>query len=403
MKDNTLLWIWLTTLRGMTAAKITSLMDKFTSVEEIYSKYNEEDFKNIALIRQNDIKELINKDTNKAEKIINKIKVIGADIITFESSEYPKKLKALPNPPYVLYVRGQLPDFEDRVSIGVVGIRDYSDYGKAVTIKLSYELSKEGITIVSGMARGIDTFAAVAAMRAGGKTVAVLGSGIDVIYPPENVEVMKKISQNGAVISEYPPGTEPFRVNFPERNRIIAALSDGLLVTEAPKKSGALITAKYASEIGKTIFSVPGNVFAPNCVGTNSLIKAGYKMVTHPKDILEEYSYELSKLEKKTDSEPVFVEIPFKKAKRKKNSKVDEVINEEPKQQKEVNINDRRFSELSEDELKIVKILIKDGKTSVDELIRKSDLKTATVNQMLPLMEIDGLVKRTEGNFYIID
>lgn len=403
MRDNTLLWVWLTTLRGMTAAKITSLLDKFESVEEIYSKNSEDDFKNIALIRQNDINSLINKDTQKAEKIINQIKVIEADIITYESSEYPEKLKALPNPPYVLYVRGKLADFSNGVSIGVVGTRKYSDYGKAVTIKLSYELSKEGITIVSGMARGIDTFAAIAAMRAGGKTVAVLGSGIDVIYPPENVEVMKKISENGAVISEYPPGTEPFRVNFPERNRIIAALSDGLLVTEAPKKSGALITAKYASEIGKTIFSVPGNVFAPNCVGTNSLIKAGYKMVTHPKDILEEYSYELSKIEKKTDSEPVFVEIPLKKAKRKKKPEDEEVIKEEVKQPILVDINDEKFSELSDDELKIVKILIENGKTSVDELIRKSGLETATVNQLLPLMEIEGLVKRTEGNFYIID
>lgn len=401
MRDNTLLWIWVTTLRGMTAAKITSLLDKFESVEEIYSKNSEDDFKNIALIRQNDINSLLNKDTQKAEKIISKIKVIEADIITYESSEYPEKLKALPNPPYVLYVRGKLPDFNNAVSIGVVGTRKYSDYGKAVTIKLSYELSKEGITIVSGMARGIDTFAAAAAMRAGGKTVAVLGSGIDVIYPPENIDVMKKISQNGAVITEYPPGTEPFRVNFPERNRIIAALSDGLLVTEAPKKSGALITAKYALEIGKTIFSVPGNVFAPNCVGTNSLIKAGYKMVTHPKDILDEYSYELSRLEKETNSEPVYVEIPTVKKATKKNKSIKDSKKEET--QKMVDINDEKFSELSDDEFKIVKILIEDGKTSVDELIRKSDLETATVNQLLPLMEIEGIVKRTEGNFYIID
>ena len=307
MNDNTLEWIWLTALKGMNPAKITSLLNKFNGVNEIYSA-DAAEFKNIDLIKANDIKMLENKSLSGAEHILKQLDKIGAYAIDFDSGRYPERLKRLADPPYVLYVRGKLPDFNGKcVSIGVVGTRRYSEYGAQVTKKMCFELARNGFTVISGMARGIDTFASMSALRAGADTAVVLGCGVDVVYPPENVELMNAIIENGAVISEYPPMTQPYGYHFPERNRIIAALSDCLLVTEAPKGSGALITARRAYEMNVNIFAVPGSVFSANSVGTNNMIKAGVKPATSPKDIIDEYSYEISNLGENKNNEPVFV------------------------------------------------------------------------------------------------
>lgn len=394
-------WVWLTTLNGMCSEKVTSLLDRFDSIDDIYSA-KESDYKDIPLIRANDIKQLCNKSIDRAEEVILRTEICGGYIIDFDSEKYPESLKRLVNPPYVLYVKGNFDFSLERVGVGVVGTRDCSGYGQAVTSKLCSDLAASGFTIISGMALGVDSVAATAALRMGAETIAVLGCGIDIVYPPSNDDLMGHIVNHGAVISEYPPLSQPFKTHFPERNRIIAALSDCLLVTEAPSSSGALITAKYAYEMGIRIFSVPGNIFMSNSVGTNLLIKAGAEPVLSSRDIIEEFELSLRTVKKPKQGENFIAEklnnetnIENKKYQQKEKAS-------EPEKLKSISIDDKRFSTLSENEKKLIELLIANQKMSVDELIRASGLTTKDVNSILPLLEISGLIKKYAGNFYTL-
>ncbi len=222
----------------------------------------------------------IDKQVERLDK--RNIKVCGLN-----DPGYPELLKEIPAPPVVLYMKGDYhPD--DRFGIAVVGSRKLSHYGESVTQKISNELSSAGFTVISGMARGVDTLSHRGALSAGGRTIAVLGSGLDICYPVENKGLMEKISSSGCVISEFPLGTSPNRENFPRRNRLISGLSLGVLVVEATVGSGSLITASYALEQNREIFAVPGNITSPGSEGTNLLIKQGAKMVLDTEDIIEE-------------------------------------------------------------------------------------------------------------------
>ena len=216
------------------------------------------------------------------------IKKNNIKVISINDKEYPESLKRIYDPPIVLYANGNL-NLLNNKSIAIVGCRLCSVYGKIITKKLAYNLSEKNITIISGMARGIDSYAHIGALEAKGSTIAVLGSGIDVIYPKENERLYYEIIRNnGLILSEYIVGTKPIPINFPRRNRIISALSNGVLVTEAKIRSGSFITVDFALEQGKEIFSVPGNINSANSEGTNSLIKQGAKLVTCVEDILDE-------------------------------------------------------------------------------------------------------------------
>jgi len=213
----------------------------------------------------------------------NKIK-----ILTLNDEEYPELLKFIYDPPMVLYVRGTIPKLN---AVAMVGSRKASGYGIETAVKLSSQLALAGILVVSGMARGIDTASHCGAMKEERPTVAVLGCGVDITYPPENQSLMERIIEYGAVVSEFPPGTRPAPYNFPSRNRIISGMSSGTVVVEAGLKSGSLITAKYALEQGREVFAVPGNINLLNSQGTNMLIKDGAKIVLNVEDILEELNF----------------------------------------------------------------------------------------------------------------
>lgn len=227
------------------------------------------------------------KGWKEAENQATRILKAGGSAIICDSPEYPAMLKQIDNAPVILYIKGQIRD-EDKFAIAIVGPRKPSSYGNAVAVRLSAGLAEAGFTIVSGMARGIDTVAHIGSLKSGGRTVAVLGSGIDMPYPPENSSLMEKIAASGYVMSEFPPGTEPNRENFPMRNRLISGLSLGVLVVEATENSGSLITANYALEQNREVFAVPGNINSPNSKGTNSLIKKGAKLIQGTEDIIEE-------------------------------------------------------------------------------------------------------------------
>lgn len=210
--------------------------------------------------------------------------------IYINSDNYPKRLRNIYDPPKKLYVLGNFKRLREK-AIAIVGSRKATEYGKKVAFQISQELTKENINIVSGLAIGIDTYAHLGAISIQNQasTIAVLGSGIDVIYPKENIELARKIIQTGGcIVSEYPLGTKPNKINFPQRNRIISGLSDGVVVVEASEKSGSLITAEFGIEQGKEIFAVPGNIDNPLSKGTNQLIMDGAKMVLSSKEILEE-------------------------------------------------------------------------------------------------------------------
>lgn len=281
-----LYWIGLKAVPGVGNVTFRRLLERFDTPEAVFAASSDElaSVKGVSKV----IIDAIKKKSSMAfaEKECSSISKNGAHLVTFTDEEYPKSLFEISDPPPFLYVRGSLA-YSSR-SIAIVGSRRATSYGIMTAKKLSTGLATAGITIVSGGARGIDTAGHSGALCANGNTIAVLGSGIDNIYPPENRELFEKIALNGALVSECPIGTMPLAENFPRRNRIISGLSIGVLVVEAAEKSGSLITANYALEHGRDVFAVPGSIHSIASRGCNRLIKQGAKLVDCIEDILEE-------------------------------------------------------------------------------------------------------------------
>lgn len=224
---------------------------------------------------------------------IRRTEKLGARLVTAVDGDYPEPLRDIHDPPLALYVKGDLKP-QDRHAIAVIGSRRCSHYGTQTADRLSFQLAKQGYTVVSGLARGIDAAAHQGAVKGGGRTLAVLGTGIDQIYPAEHDKLAESVAQNGAVITEFPIGFKPTRQSFPQRNRIVSGLSKGILVVEAAKGSGAMMTVDFGTEQGRLIFAVPGRIDYPGAGGCNGLIKTGAKLVEDVDDILEEFEYLIS-------------------------------------------------------------------------------------------------------------
>jgi DNA processing protein len=280
--------------------------------------------------------------------------------------------------------------------IGVVGTRDITDYGEEATRKFCFELARNGFTVVSGLAMGVDAVAASSAIMAGGNTIAVLGCGIDTDYPKPNGEIRKSIEKYGAVVTEYPVGTQPLGSNFPQRNRIIAGLSECVLVTQAPKRSGALITASYAVDMGKEVFCIPASIFDSYSIGNNNLIKEGAIPVTSPQDITEIYKHQL------TDFIPKETRANIEVSKPKSKATFKEVVEKIKEKVIKPSINDERYKNLDETQKTIMELIIEYEKLSVDEIIRKTNIPPAKIGATLSLMEMTGAIKKLPGNFYVI-
>lgn len=299
-------------------------------------------------------------EIERAKNIDNYIKISEYLIkekikfILYNEGEYPEQLKNIYSPPAGIYVKGNLPDF--RSSIAVVGARKASDYGKTAAYKLSYELAGHGITIISGMARGIDSCSHRGTMDGNGITAAVMGSGFKNIYPKENTSLAEEIVKKGCIITEYLPDTLPLPHNFPARNRIISGLSRAVLVIEAGEKSGSLITVSCALEQGKDVFAVPGNIFSSVSFGTNKLIQDGAKPITNVQDILEEFN---------------------------------------------INYKEKNFEYLDKYENIILKLL-RLGGLKIEEILENSNLSSNEVLTVLSKLECKGLIKRVYGNYYML-
>jgi len=285
----------------------------------------------------------------------------GARVITLRDPEYPQQLREIHDPPSVLYVRGAF-DPRDRTSIGIVGTRKPTVYGASCTKKLAYQLAYAGITVASGLARGVDTAAHQAALAAKGRTIAVIGSGLSAIYPEENKPLADKIAESGAVVSEFPMATTADRQTFPMRNRIVSGLSFGLLVVEAASRSGALITANQAGEQGRSVYAVPGKIDSAQSLGTNRLIQQGAKLVTCAQDILDDLGLLFSEEPNLTKPTPP--------------------------------------PSLSNNE-SLIFAAVGDDESSVDEVISRTGLPTHVVSSTLLALEIRKLVKPLPGGRFV--
>lgn len=281
MKESVLHWVWLSCVCGAGSSYTEALLETYGDATKIYEANSAGE----CLDRH------LDESLDYAKRIVDFCMRNKIGILTPEDKLFPKRLKQIRRAPAVLYYRGLMPDIDDNVCISMIGTRKMTAYGERIAYTSSYDLAKSGAIVVSGMAKGVDGQCHRGALDAGGHTIAVLGCGIDRVYPKEHYNLMKEIMYSGTVITEYPPATKPLARNFPIRNRIISGLSNGTVVVEAGKISGSLITARLALAQGRDLFAFPGEVGELNSTGTNELLKKGAKIVTEASDILEEYEF----------------------------------------------------------------------------------------------------------------
>ncbi len=281
-------YVDLLSIEGLGQTRLARLIDNLGSAEEIFARSAAE-LKEAGLPQKIAARIASCSRSREAAEALKCLERCGARIVTILDEDYPHLLKSSPQPPAVLFVRGELRS-EEKLVVAMVGTRHPTGYGRAAAERLARELAARGVVIVSGAARGIDSLAHKGCLSAGGRTVAVLGCGIDIPYPPENAELFDRIAAQGAVITEFLPGVIPAPGLFPRRNRIIAWLSHGVVAVEAGPRSGALITARWAADAGRDVFAVPGGIFSEQSAGTNRLLRDGAKLVSRVEDILEEYA-----------------------------------------------------------------------------------------------------------------
>lgn len=377
-------YIWLS--ECINFKNISAVLDRFDTPEAVYVATKEQ---LLDVLTPLEVQRILEKDFAKADKILSDCFEKEIRTMAICDSEYPDCLRNIDNPPLVLYYKGRLPDIENQVTINVIGTRKPTAYGQLVAKRLSCSLAKAGVVVVSGMAMGIDTIANQSAILEGKPTIAVLGCSVDVCYPASNRKLMDDIIAVGAVISEYPPTTEPFAYNFPQRNRIMSGLSKGVVVVEAAKQSGTLITSEYALEQGRDIFAVPGNIDNKNSQGCNELIKSGAKIVTCTNDILEEYSEQLKTIIVKKQE-------VRKQEVRKPKPKIKISLDENKAKPKLIS----KRQSMTDIESKIYDV-IQDGAEFVDDIIAKSNISTAEVMSALTMLEIYGDVCKIDKRIKI--
>jgi DNA processing protein len=377
-----------------------ALLERFQTAEDIFNATASDYFR--AGLQKNAAAALQDKDLSQARRIMAQCEEMGIGLVAFGDAQYPSRLKYIADPPMVLYYKGKLPDFGKTAAVGVVGTRKASVYGLQVAKRLGFQLGICGGMVISGMAEGIDEYATKGALLAGGKVIGVLGCGVDVVYPTKNRPLFAEMDRFGCLISEYPPGTPPYKWNFPQRNRIISGMSNGVLVVEAPEKSGALITARAALEQGRDVFVVPGNIDVASCAGSNALLREGATAVSHGWDILSEYAAVYGgALALRNIPEPAFdaekpapkvAQRPTLPAKKQEKTKkpIDNGLN--------VAYSDKndKLSGLTDTEQKLVRQLL-GGERLVDDVIAGADLPVAQAKATLTMLEIRGVIASLPG------
>jgi len=357
--DELAYWVGFNKVLGIGPARLRALLEFFGAIAEAWHA-DASSYQEVGLDRRSISNLLAARTSLDLAGELERLERAGVSVLTWDSSDYPINLRNIYDPPPVIYVKGELLP-EDDWAVAVVGTRHASVYGKEAARQLAADLAQNGVTVVSGLAAGIDAVAHQAALDAGGRTLAVLGSGVDVIYPEQNRRLAEQLVDHGALLSEYPLGTRPERSNFPPRNRLISGLSLGTVVVEAGARSGALITSDFAAEQGREVFAVPGSIFQRSCEGTNRLIQDGAKAVLVVNDVLEELN--LSQITQQAEVRATVPTTPVERA-------VLDLLSAEP--------------------------------THVDELGRAADLPAPTVSSTLALLELKGLARQVGSMSYVL-
>lgn len=388
-------WLWLTTRKGLGARSVDLVLRHFGSPKAVYEAA---DYRAVEGLR--DAEGLLDKDLSLPKEILRQCRERDISILTMEDAAYPKRLAALDDAPAVLYYKGTLPDLNDP-AIAVVGTRKASVYGLSQSRRMAFGLSRCGFAVVTGGAAGIDTEAIKGALTADGVAIVVLGCGVDVNYPHANRFLFRDVCRKGCMISEYPPGTKPFSGHFPIRNRIISGMSLGVLVVEAPEKSGARITANRALDQGRDVFTLPANLDVESCAGNLQLLREGAIAVGSAWDILQEYEAiypkQLSRRpleEPETQPESVQEQVP----ETPKEPILTKKVIDKPKSKSYIDLKDIMAS-LSQDEQCLVSLLQK-GPMHIDILAERSQLGTRRALASLTLLEVKRLVCRPSAGMY---
>lgn len=409
-------WIWLST-RGKFAPQYAArILACFGSPEGAYHADR------VACAQAEGLPEtvrasLLDKDLSGVERILEACHEQDIRILTLQDAEYPERLRQIQEPPCVLYVKGRLPALDEEAAVAVVGARKASPYGVMTARSLGLDLARQGALVVSGSARGIDTAALEGALKGGGQVLCVLGNGIDVIYPKGSEGLYRDVAAQGALLSEYPPGTEPKGQHFPLRNRLLAGLSLGIVVVEGTETSGSLITARWALEEDRDVFAVPGNIDAPLSRGPNGLIRRSEaKLILDAWDILEEYEFlypakihpkgELPRAAREARLGPPAGEwpedLPLPDPKRKAKPKPTPVPEEDPADEEPILVVDLREDPeaFTDDEAALLRALQESRHANADDLVERTGIPARRVMSALTMLQVRQLVRQEPGAGY---
>lgn len=405
-------WIWLTTRKKLSAAMAMDLLRFFPDIASVYHAHASDYVKALQAagrdLRHFELDTLMDKSLEDASRITEVCYQKSIEVLTCQDPQYPRRLLHIPDPPPVLYYRGNLPAFDEEATVAIVGTRSASAYGCVMAKRIGYQTAQCGALVISGLAAGIDTMSMQGALMAGGTVTGVLGCGVDVVYPARNRELFRDVEVRGCLLSEYPPGTPPNAWNFPRRNRIISGLSCGVVVVEAPEKSGALITAQHALDQGRDVFAVPSNADTPGGMGSNNLLKQGAMLVRCGWDIMQEYAAiypekihipEGSAPATQTQSEAVAAPVPTPTPKA--------AIAELPEKRVDNSerntyiVPEKAMPNLPENE-KIIYALLTHTPQPVDEIIEKSGLSATKAIASLTMLKVKGLAVMKAGEYYVL-
>lgn len=386
-----LYWLWFHLLTGLTVSQKRALLEYFHDPEQLY-RATESAYRTAVQLPEEGYTALSDKELKNARALAAQCSQRRIGIVTIGDSGYPARLRQIPDAPLVLYYRGRLPNWEAYPAIGVVGTRKASGYGLQIAEKMGAQIAACGGMVVSGAADGIDSAAMKQALLQGGPVVGVLGFGADVVYPASSRKLFAQLEEKGCLISEYPPGTPGYKWNFPQRNRLISGISHGVLVVEAPERSGALITARHAMEQGREVFVVPGNINSDTSAGSNNLLREGATAVFEGYDILREYASRFQGQIRKAEPKEIphipekVEDVPTKPAKKP-------IDNREVTQYSVLNSG---AGTLTEEEKTLLSHLTPKIE-GVDEVIARSGMETAKALSILTKLSLKGMVKHHPG------
>ena len=386
-----LYWLWFHLLTGLTVSQKRALLEYFHDPEQLY-RATESAYRTAVQLPEEGYTALSDKELKNARALAAECSQKRIGIVTIGDSGYPARLRQIPDAPLVLYYRGRLPNWEAYPAIGIVGTRKASGYGLQIAEKMGAQIAACGGMVVSGAADGIDSAAMKQALLQGEPVVGVLGFGADVVYPASSRKLFAQLEEKGCLISEYPPGTPGYKWNFPQRNRLISGISHGVLVVEAPERSGALITARHAMEQGREVFVVPGNINSDTSAGSNNLLREGATAVFEGYDILREYASRFPGQIRKAEPKEI-TQIPEKEEKIPTKPAKKPIDNREVTQYSVLNSG---ASTLTEEEKTLLSHLTPKIE-GVDEVIARSGMETAKALSVLTKLSLKGMVKHHPG------